>query len=93
MGRLVKTHSTYIDGLIPKLKVLAKSTEIKTITPGVIKRTKSNVSGTKFRISTVIQGGYKVIARKGNTVQEVFVITKMESNELLELLNLIVKRK
>jgi hypothetical protein len=38
MGRLVITHSTYLEGLIPLLKRLVQDPAIDTITPAVISR-------------------------------------------------------
>ncbi|NBP99425.1 MAG: hypothetical protein EB123_08160, partial [Synechococcaceae bacterium WBB_32_011] len=45
MGRLVITHSTYLDGLIPLLKILANDPAIDTITPAVICRVKGRCEG------------------------------------------------
>ncbi|MAN19944.1 uncharacterized conserved metal-binding protein (DUF2103) [Synechococcus sp. A18-25c] len=84
MGRLVITHSTYVEGLIPWLKVLAKDPEIQTITPGVISRVRGRCSGLQLRVSTPVCGGYKVMARRGTTAQEVFVVTQLEREELLK---------
>jgi hypothetical protein len=75
MGRVVITHSTYIEGLIPVLKALARRPGIDTITPAVISRVKGRSQGLRLRISTPIKGGYKLVARRGTSVQEVFVIT------------------
>ena len=36
MARLVITHSTYVEGLIPLLRRLATLPDIDTITPAVI---------------------------------------------------------
>ena len=82
MGRLVITHSTYVEGLIPWLKVLAKDPEIQTITPGVISRVRGRCSGLQLRVSTPVSGGYKIMARRGTTAQEVFVVTQLEREEL-----------
>ena len=82
MGRLVITHSTYVEGLIPWLKILAKDPEIQTITPGVISRVRGRCSGLQLRVSTPVCGGYKVLARRGTTAQEVFVVTQLEREEL-----------
>ena len=82
MSRIVKTHSTYLDGLISKLKELCKLEEISTITPGVISKTKGRSDKFQLRITSPIQGGYKLIARKGSSVQEVFIITTMEKENL-----------
>jgi len=78
----VITHSTYIDGLIPFLKDLAADPAIDTITPAVICRVKGRCEGLKIRLSSQIKGGYKLIARKGSSAQEVFVVTKMNQTEL-----------
>ena len=40
MGRVVITHSTYLEGLIPLLKRLAKDPQVVTVTPAVISRVK-----------------------------------------------------
>ena len=84
MGRLVITHSTYVEGLIPWLKVLARDPEIQTITPGVIARVRGHSSGLQLRVSIPVTGGYKVLARKGTSAQEVFVVTQLDRDELLE---------
>ena len=83
MGRLVITHSTYIQGLIPWLQNLAESKKIQTVTPGEIRTTKGRSENLKIRVSTSIQGGYKLIARKGRMVQEVFVITGLDKEDLI----------
>jgi len=82
VGRLVITHSTYVEGLIPWLKVLARDPEIQTITPGVIARVRGRCSGLQLRVSTPVSGGYKVMARRGTTAQEVFVVTQLGREEL-----------
>ena len=82
MGRLVITHSTYVEGLIPWLKVLARDPEIQTITPGVIARVRGRCTGLQLRVSTPVSGGNKVMARRRTTAQEVFVITQLGREEL-----------
>ena len=82
MGRLVITHSTYVEGLIPWLKKLAKDPAIQTITPGVISRVRGRCVGLQLRISTPVSGGFKVVARRGTSVQEVFVVTPLSKAEL-----------
>ena len=84
MGRLVITHSTYVEGLIPWLKVLARDPEIQTITPGVIARVRGHSSGLQLRVSIPVTGGFKVLARKGTSAPEVFVGTQLDGDELLE---------
>ena len=86
MGRLVITHSTYLDGLIPLLKILASKPYIDTVTPAVISRVNGRCERLMIRVSTEIKGGYKLIARRGSSAQEVFVVTKLSQAALKELL-------
>ncbi|MGK7873943.1 MAG: DUF2103 domain-containing protein [Xenococcaceae cyanobacterium] len=81
-GRLVWNHSTHISGLIPVLERLIGCTGIQTVTPGVISRARGHCPKLKLRVSVPIRGGYKVIARQGKTVQEVFIITDLSQKEL-----------
>ncbi len=76
-GRLVLNHSTHVSGLIPVLEKLTKIDGIRTITPGVISRAKSHAPHLRLKISVPIRGGFKMLARQGKTVQEVFVITPL----------------
>lgn len=81
-GRLVWNHSTHLPGLIPILEKLLECEGISTITPGRIKQTRSHIPKMKLRISVPIRGGYKAIARQGKTVQEVFILSTLEQNQL-----------
>lgn len=81
-GRLVWNHSTHIDGLIPILEKLTSYPGVETITPGVISRSKGKSPHLKLRVSVPILGGYKVIARVGKSVQEVFLITNLDKSSL-----------
>ena len=86
MGRIVLTHSTYIEGLIPILKKLALNKNIKTITPAIITKVKGRSTKLIVRISVKTISGYKAIARKGQTAQEVFISTDLSKVELKKLL-------
>jgi hypothetical protein len=87
MGRLVKTHSTYLDGLIPLLTVLAREVGINTVTPAVISRVRGRSESLRLRVSTPIRGGFKVVARRGACAQEVFVVTDWDRQRLQERLD------
>jgi hypothetical protein len=87
MGRVVITHSTYIEGLIPLLKQLAQECGIDTVTPAVISRVRGRSTSLRLRISTPITGGYKLVARRGTSAQEVFVVTAREREDLQLLLD------
>jgi hypothetical protein len=90
MGRLVITHSTYLEGLIPLLKRLATEAGIETVTPAVICRVRGRCVGLRLRVSTPITGGYKVVARRGTSAQEVFVVTGWDRQRLQEHLDHLV---
>jgi hypothetical protein len=87
MARLVITHSTYVEGLIPLLRKLATLQEIDTITPAVITRVRGRSSGLRLRVSSPITGGHKLLARRGTTAQEVFVVTRLSRDQLQEQLD------
>ena len=87
MGRLVLNHSTNLEGLIPILKKLALNVNIKTITPAIISRVKGRSSKLNIRLSVKTINGYKAIARKGQTAQEVFISTDLNKDELKNLLD------
>ena len=82
LGRVVITHSTYVEGLIPWLRSLASEQGIQTITPAVINRVKGRCPTLELRVSTPIRGGYKLGARRGTTGQEVFIITDLPKPDL-----------
>ncbi len=81
-GRLVWNHSTHIDGLIPVLEKLSEQDGIQTVTPGRLSSAKSNIPHLKLRVSVPIRGGFKVVARNGKAVQEVFLLTTLTQPEL-----------
>ena len=92
LGRLVLNHSTNIEGLIPILQKLALENNIKTITPAVISRARGRSSQLIIRLSVKTINGYKAIARKGNTAQEVFISTELSKDELKEIIDLYNKK-
>ncbi|ARV58577.1 metal-binding protein [Nostocales cyanobacterium HT-58-2] len=91
-GRLVWNHSTHINSLIPVLERLIKQDGIQTVTPGQIGRVKGHCPHLQLRISVPIRGGFKVIARQGKTVQEVFILTNLQQNQLEEAIAIAMKK-
>ena len=87
MGILVLNHSSYIEGLIPILKNLALNINIRSVTPAIISRVKGRSSKLNIRLSVKTISGYKAIARKGKTAQEVFISTDLSKDELKSLLD------
>ena len=88
VGRLVLNHSTNIEGLIPVLNKLATNTNIKTVTPAIISRVRGRSTKLIIRLSVKTISGYKAIARKGRTAQEVFISTDLSKDELKKLLDI-----
>ena len=86
MGRLVKNHSTHIDGLIKWLKRIAESKEIQTVTPACL--SKANGRGEKLLLKVTIKTneGFKLLARKGKLVQEVFIVTRLDETEVKQII-------
>ena len=87
MGRVVITHSTYLEGLIPLLQKLASQPGIDTVTPAVISRVKGRSPTLRLRVSTPVMGGHKLVARRGTSAQEVFVLTILEREALQSLVD------
>ena len=88
LGRLVLNHSTNIEGLIPILQKLALKENIKTITPAVISRVRGRSYKLIIRLSVRTINGYKAIARKGKTAQEVFISTDLSKEELKQMIDI-----
>ena len=93
MGRLVITHSTYLEGLIPLLRRLVADPAIDTITPAVIARVRGRAPELRLRISTPISGGWKLVARRGSSAQEVFVVTGLGAEELEQRITALMGRE
>ena len=86
MGRLVQNHSTNIEGLIKWLKRIAASDEIKTVTPASLSKTNGRGEKLDIKVTVKTNEGYKLLARKGRLVQEVFLVTRMAENEIKEII-------
>ena len=92
LGRLVLNHSTNIEGLIPILKKISLDINIKTITPAAISRVRGKSSKLIIRLSVKTINGYKAIARKGKTAQEVFISTDLSKDELKQIIDTYSKK-
>ena len=88
MGRLVLNHSSNIEGLIPILQKLAVNHNIKMVTPAAISRVRGRSSKLILRLSVKTINGYKAIARKGKTAQEVFISTDLSKDELKSIIEI-----
>ena len=92
MGRLVLNHSSNIEGLIPILQKLALNININSITPAAISRVKGRSAKLIIRLSVKTINGYKAIARKGKTAQEVFISTDLSKDELKHIIDIYNKK-
>ena len=86
MGRLVQNHSTHIEGLIKWLKKIAESEEIKTVTPASLSKTNGRGENLYLKVTVKTKEGYKLLARKGRLVQEVFLVTNLDETEIIEII-------
>jgi hypothetical protein len=64
------------------LQKLIRQPGIKTVTPGVIGRTRGRSARLELRISVPTRGGFKVVARRGTSVQEIFIVTQLNHVQL-----------
>jgi len=85
MGRIVQNHSTHIEGLIKWLKRIAERSEIKTVTPASLAKTNGRGENLVLKVTVKTNDGYKLLARKGKLVQEVFLVTRLDESEIIEL--------
>ena len=87
MGRLVQNHSTHIEGLIKWLKRIAENEDVKTITPASLSKAKGRGEKLVLKVTIKTNEGFKLLARKGKLVQEVFIVTHLEEDEIKELIS------
>ena len=74
------------------MQKLVRNKNIKTITPAVISTAKGRSSKLKIRLSVKTINGYKAIARKGKTAQEVFISTDLSKEELKDIIDIYNKK-
>ena len=86
MGRLVQNHSTNIEGLIKWLKKIAENIEIKTVTPASISKTNGHGEKLVLKLTVKTKEGFKLLARKGRLVQEVFLVTHLDKKKIKEII-------
>tara|TARA_Y100001968_G_C18975570_1_gene534351 strand:+ start:169 stop:471 length:303 start_codon:yes stop_codon:yes gene_type:complete len=86
MGRLVQNHSTNIEGLIKWLKKIAENKYIKTVTPASISKTKGRGENLRLKVTVKTNEGFKLLARKGRLVQEVFIVTSLDEKEIKDVI-------
>ncbi len=76
-------HSTHVETLIPCLETLCKQTTlIKSVVPGRISKASGSVAGLRLKLGVQTLAGFKLSARKGSSVQEVFITTTATADEV-----------
>ena len=88
MGRLVQNHSTNIEGLIKWLKKIAATNDIKTVTPASLSKTNGRGEHLGLKVTIKTKEGYKLLARKGKLVQEVFLVTNLDESKIKEIIEM-----
>ena len=88
MGRLVQNHSTHIEGLIKWLKRIAENQEIKTVTPAALSRANGRGEKLVLKVTIKTNEGFKLLARKGKLVQEVFLVTNLNEGKIKEIIKI-----
>tara|TARA_Y100001968_G_C18724694_1_gene421751 strand:- start:29 stop:331 length:303 start_codon:yes stop_codon:yes gene_type:complete len=86
MGRLVQNHSTHIEGLIKWLKRIAECEAVKTVTPAALSKAKGREEKLALKVTIKTTEGFKLIARKGTLVQEVFIVTSLNERSIKEII-------
>ena len=86
MGRLVQNHSTHIEGLIKWLKKIAEINDIKTVTPASLAKTNGRGEKLVLKVTIKTKEGFKLLARKGKLVQEVFLVTNLSEKEIKDII-------
>ena len=87
MGRLVQNHSTHIEGLIKWLRKIAENDEVKTVTPASLAKTNGRGENLVLKVTIKTNEGYKLLARKGKLVQEVFLVTSLDESKIIEIID------
>ena len=90
-ARIVLTHSTHCDQLISALEKLANVPEIHSIVPGRLATARGNAEQLDLRVTVPVRNGYKIIARKGTQVQEVFIVTQLSAESLQNAVNSVLQ--
>ena len=88
MGRLVQNHSTNIEGLVKWLKKIAEDKSIKTVTPASLAKTNGRGEQLILKVTVKTQDGFKLLARKGKLVQEVFLVTELDKKSIKEIIEI-----
>jgi len=81
-ARVARNHSLICEGLPDVLVVMQREEAIKTIVPGRVFRAKASREHFSLRVASETGQGWRLTARLGQTVQEVFVVTDLSHDDM-----------
>jgi hypothetical protein len=93
LGRVVITHSTYVEGLIPWLKSLACEKGIQTITPAVINRVRGGAHPFNYVYPPQFAAGTNWLPEKGAASKKFSSSPNWSNHNFKRLLNAIALRR
>ena len=76
-GVVTLTHSTFVPGLKPAMERLARRAGVVRVTPGQLREGSGHAETFRLEFQRELDdGSFKLVARKGKTAQDVFVVAK-----------------
>ena len=92
-ARVVLTHSTFCEGLLPVLDKLSNVEGIHTITPARLFRFKGRRDQFELSVKSQTSNGFRLLGRRGMTAQEVFCVTSLDQETLNRAIQTIVQKE
>jgi hypothetical protein len=80
-ARVATNHSTICPGLPSAIAWLQQSSALKTIVPGRMFNAKASREHFSLHVAAVTPRGFRLMARVGQTVQEVYVVTETDISQ------------
>ena len=76
-GVVTLTHSTFVPGLRSAMERLARRAGVVRVTPGELREGSGHAETFRLEFQRELENGsFKLVARKGKTAQDVFVVAK-----------------
>ena len=72
-SKVVATHTTFIEGIIPIIEAAKKSSAVERVVPGPIRRVGTNQPRIRFQ---EVSAGLKATIHSGDGKQSLFLYTK-----------------
>lgn len=84
-ARVVLNHSTHVPGLLDALARVPRGA-CSTLVPGRLFTGRGNAERLSIQVSVPTPTGWRLLARKGSQLQEVFAVTALTREPLQEVL-------